>query len=116
MTTIRTNATEKILLRMVKALNGLLLLNDEDQRTGAALARKGLVVIVTAGATFQKAILTADGHDYIAEGRAKPSKTSKKAAPAPEAKRPVLVNILTGQRTVGEPGEDAEHLFERMFS
>lgn len=29
---------------------------------------------------------------------------------------PCLVNVLTGERTYGAPGEDPEHLFERLHS
>ena len=34
----------------------------------------------------------------------------------PKDERPVLVNILTGEKLVGPAGMDAEHFFESRFS
>ena len=34
--------------------------------------------------------------------------------PAAPQERPCLVNVITGKRTYGQPGEDSEQLFERM--
>ena len=38
----------------------------------------------------------------------------EKPAPVPVAKRPYLVNVFTGKRTYGRPGEDPEMIYNRL--
>ncbi len=83
--------------------------------TGTVTADARLVAHTKAESTAMPAIMKDYGYTYAeaVEAFARWGETTVSEEPI-EERRPVLINILTGEKTVGEPGMSEEQLFELM--
>jgi len=118
-------AEKRVLVRvgaMCRSVGYDLMTHKEDQALGRKLEAKGLMTLTPTAGTYLEAKLTEEGEDKEARVRGQVNKVERaerlaqERARREEAKtqRPCLVNILTGERYYGAPGESEDELFGRL--